>query len=397
MAEDSRPWSGTVTGDAGPYPDDDWTDWWEAMSVADNTVECVLRDRLNELAVTGVATPVSVATGQAIVDGTYYENTSVVTVAIPTPAVATRVDLIVLDKDWVAQTVRIARVAGVEGAGAPAVTQVDGTTWEIALAEVSIDIGGSIVVTDVREFINLPIAVGFDDTDGDPENLADAAADGTSEFAARLDHVHPARADRIVFDERGADPALIANAGQVYTKDDGAGHTELYYQDEAGNVEKLNAQGLVLIQEQVVSGGAVPDLTFTIPAGYGDLLVIGNILPATDATDPYMQINGDTGVNYAWSVEATTAVEAQVQIWGNHATITNTVGGMFKMWIPYYLDTVFKKFATWEIVGMSGGNIHRGSGGMRWDSLNAITSLKFYMSVGNLQNGTRIAIYGTPT
>lgn len=116
----------------------------------------VLKGWLNELAVTGVATPVAVNTGGAIVYGMPYENTVSVNVAVPSPTTDTRQDRIVLRRDWSAQTVRITRIAGVEGGGIPAMTQSaapSGTgIWDIPLATLSVTTGGVITVTDAREY-----------------------------------------------------------------------------------------------------------------------------------------------------------------------------------------------------------------------------------------------------
>jgi len=116
----------------------------------------VLKNWANELAVAGVATPVTVATGGAIVYGMPYENTAVVNVAVPTPTNDTRYDYIVLRRDWTAQTVRVTRIAGVEGGGIPALTQSPAPSgtgiYDVPLATLSIDIAGAITVTDAREF-----------------------------------------------------------------------------------------------------------------------------------------------------------------------------------------------------------------------------------------------------
>lgn len=152
MAETSRPWSGTVTGDAGPYTDDDWTDVWFRFfgALADGDTG-VLSNVLNELVVTGAATPLAVDTGFALVDGTFYSNSASVNVVIPTPAALVRIDRIVLRKSWAAQTIRITRIAGIEGGGVPALTQVDGVTWDLPLFQASVTVGGVITLTDERE------------------------------------------------------------------------------------------------------------------------------------------------------------------------------------------------------------------------------------------------------
>jgi hypothetical protein len=158
MTEQSRFWNGNTVGDATQSPYDADTEFAEVLAALSGSyrntgVGGVVANALNELAVTGVATPVSVNTGIAIVHGTWYKNDASVAVAVPTPAGATRYDLIVLRKDWTAQTVRIARIAGVEGGSTPSLTAVVGGTWDVPLATVAITTGGVITVTDARQFV----------------------------------------------------------------------------------------------------------------------------------------------------------------------------------------------------------------------------------------------------
>lgn len=159
MTQRSRFWDGTATGDATAAPYDAATEFAEVLmslsqanAIATNRGG-VFRDNLNELAVSGVVSPVSIATGRALVYGNWYESDAIETVAIPTPAVSIRIDRIVLRKDWLAQTIRITRVVGTEGGGTPALTQVVGVTWDIPLAQVSITTGGVVTVTSERDFI----------------------------------------------------------------------------------------------------------------------------------------------------------------------------------------------------------------------------------------------------
>jgi len=160
MAEISLPWAGIVTGDCGPFSDDQWSDTWRKLFTVDRTTQGVLLGYGNELEVTGVASPVAVNTGAGLVDGKFYENTASLNVVIPTPVGATRIDRIVLRKDFAGQTVRITRIAGAEGGAAPAITQTDGTTWDISLAQVSITVPGVITVTDERSFAHSTLSVG---------------------------------------------------------------------------------------------------------------------------------------------------------------------------------------------------------------------------------------------
>lgn len=153
MAEFSVPWGGIVLGDAGPYTDDDWSDIWRKLFTADRTAQGILRNYANMLAVTGIVSPVTVATGAAVVDGKYYENDVALGVVVPTPAVLTRIDRIVLEKNFANQVVRVVRSPGIEGGGEPALVQVDGVTWQIPLAKASITIAAAITLTDERVFV----------------------------------------------------------------------------------------------------------------------------------------------------------------------------------------------------------------------------------------------------
>ena len=161
MAEKSLMWTTGATGDgATAYTQAEVIRWLRQTFLGDDTAEGVNKGYENGLEVTGVATPVQVDTGAAYVFGFPYWNTVAVDVAVATPAVSTRIDRLVLRAGWAAQTVRIALLGGAEGAGVPpAPTQNDGVTWEITLALVSITTGGTITVTDAREFVHPNIEV----------------------------------------------------------------------------------------------------------------------------------------------------------------------------------------------------------------------------------------------
>ncbi len=157
MAERSRPWSGIVTGDAGPYSDDQWTDVWRSLLAPIIARQGVFQEQLNEFDLSSVAAdPVSVASGRAMVNGIWYESDAATSVTIPTPAANPRVDRIVARADWVLQTVRITRIAGAEAASPvpPALVQVDGTTWDLPLWQVHATTGGVLTFfADDRIFI----------------------------------------------------------------------------------------------------------------------------------------------------------------------------------------------------------------------------------------------------
>jgi hypothetical protein len=183
MTEKSLPWDGVVTGDAltyAPLDQEEWAAAWGAMfgsgfSGAENNG--VLDEYLNELAVTGASSPVAVDTGGALVHGTLYLNSASVSITVASPSANTRTDRIVLRKSWSAKTVRAVLLQnGSEGTGTPpALTQTDETTWEIPLATLSITTGGTVTLTDTREWIHIggdrsrtvmvPAAGGYNVTD----------------------------------------------------------------------------------------------------------------------------------------------------------------------------------------------------------------------------------------
>ena len=151
MSEISWLWTTSTSGDgtANGYTENDTSAFCKILAACSG-FEGVAPNYLNGLAVTGTTSPVSVATGGAMVDGKPYLNNASTTVVIPTPSVSTRIDRIVLRADWASYTVRITRIAGDEGGAAPAITQTPGTTYDIKLARVSITTGEVITVTDER-------------------------------------------------------------------------------------------------------------------------------------------------------------------------------------------------------------------------------------------------------
>lgn len=195
MTQKSFHWDGASTGDANTFTvnaadgigyrlaNEDYAspfvDTGFRMMFNGDENRGVLLNWLNELEVTGVGTPVSVNTGGAIVYGMPYENTAAVNVAVPSPTNDTRQDRIVLRRNWAAQTVRITRIAGVEGGGVPAMTQSPAPTgsgiYDVPLATLSITTGGVITVTDAREYCTYGGVPGADSID--TAQLTDSSID----------------------------------------------------------------------------------------------------------------------------------------------------------------------------------------------------------------------------
>lgn len=159
MAELSTPWPASGGGDAGSYSDDQWSDIWRQLFNTDRATQGILRasvsSGLNELVVSGVASPVAIASGIALVDGKFYRNSASVNKTISTPATGLdRIDRIVLRKDFAGQTVRVTVITGTPAGSpsAPSITQNDGVTWDLPLAQVYITDAGTITITDEREW-----------------------------------------------------------------------------------------------------------------------------------------------------------------------------------------------------------------------------------------------------
>lgn len=177
MTEHSKFWDGTSVGDAADAtygaPYDFGTEVAEMFSAIAGAEALaakggILRDvttfhgtAMNGLALSIGVLQVTVNTGLALVYGSWYLNDAPVPIAISHPTGATRVDRIVLRKTWgTTQTVRLTRIAGVEGAGAPAIgagtpayTQTVGSTWDYEICQVSITTGDVITVTDSRNYL----------------------------------------------------------------------------------------------------------------------------------------------------------------------------------------------------------------------------------------------------
>ena len=158
LVESSRLWTTGGAGDgASTYTRDNMAEMFRNMLLADFTTQGVL----NGLAVTGTASPLTLATGSACVYGfLHFCTTSGTMAAITTPSVGTTGLHVVLRADWTAQTVRVVPVRNTDGNSAtPALTQTAGTTWEIRLATGTITTGGVIALTDARAFVANPSKV----------------------------------------------------------------------------------------------------------------------------------------------------------------------------------------------------------------------------------------------
>ncbi|MCA9972458.1 MAG: hypothetical protein KC425_19690 [Anaerolineales bacterium] len=154
MAEKSQFWytdgfTGATGDGAAPYTQEEF----RAYNAA-RLGEGVIAGAGNGLAVSGSASPLSVATGRAQVAGFHYWNDSAKSLAVTTPVVGTTGGRVILRANWTAATVRLFVLLNTDGnAGIPALTQNAGVTYEISLASFTITTGGVITLTDTRTFV----------------------------------------------------------------------------------------------------------------------------------------------------------------------------------------------------------------------------------------------------
>lgn len=204
MAEYSMFWTTGTTGDgaASGYTEAQTTEFFGDMftpnsATGPHTSQGVAAGVLGELAVTAGSGQVSVAGGRLIGEGYGYKNTASLVVAIPTPAANTRIDRIVVRvQHGTTRTARITRIAGTEGAAAPALTQSAGVTWDVPLAQVTVTTAGAITVVDQRSFCHFATRVStamLDDGSVTNTKMADSSitsakiVDGTIQTADLAD------------------------------------------------------------------------------------------------------------------------------------------------------------------------------------------------------------------
>lgn len=167
--------------------------------------------------------------------------------------------------------------------------------------------------------------------------------------------------------------------------------------------------GMVLIQEQELSG-AVATVTFSsIPATFRNLqlIICGRCSAASNYQDIYAQFNGDTGANYSRETvlgQVTTASAAQ-----NTSSATAPIGGMagatsdanapgvITILIPNYIGTTFDKAAT-SMSGAMNGALSSWlveSTAFHWNSTAAINAILLGVVGGsNFNIGSVFSLYG---
>lgn len=185
MTENSRPWDGITLGDAttAPYSADEWSQYWGKLAgfgafaanrgiVKGNAAAPAATytySGLDVLAASPASANVVLKSGAALVQGTQYENTADITLAVAANNSGNpRVDTVILRKDYVLQTIRSLVKQGTPAVTptAPTLTQTPGVTWEIPIADIAVANGFVTIVqaniTPRNEYANIPDAVFID-------------------------------------------------------------------------------------------------------------------------------------------------------------------------------------------------------------------------------------------
>lgn len=170
MAENeySMLWATSTSGDgADAYTSEETRTLWASMFT-----NGVMRSYLNSLAVSGTSSPISIATGAAVIQGFPYFNTGdAVSKAISTPSTGTTGFRVVVRVDWLGRaesavtpplypattqyTARIVVITSADGtATIPDAITTDGDTYDLTLATGTITTAGVIALTDARTYAN---------------------------------------------------------------------------------------------------------------------------------------------------------------------------------------------------------------------------------------------------
>lgn len=151
--------------------------------------------------------------------------------------------------------------------------------------------------------------------------------------------------------------------------------------------------GMTLLSTTTLTGASVT--VSSISTSYNDLkLVFEDLYSATDGVFLYIQFNGDTGNKYSYQYfntqdagtrQANTAAQLEVSKIRNSSSLT-TDGYML---LSNYNNTT----SVAGTMSFTYSSVHTQGGSFGYNNAAAITSVKVYMSSGNISGGT-LKIYG---
>lgn len=143
-------WDGTFVGDAGPYDRSHWQEFWaNTITARRYNHGVIITPSGTNLAVSNPAgRTMRVAPGYALVNGAWYKNDANLDLqasSLPNDVAAPRVDLVVLEKNVVAQTVRARIVEGIASTRPiPEPVIQSQATFQLPLAQYKLDSSGAV-------------------------------------------------------------------------------------------------------------------------------------------------------------------------------------------------------------------------------------------------------------
>ena len=108
-----------------------------------------ITDNLKTAVVSGLN--VSVSAAGALVNGTFVRSESTTSLSITQGSAGTRIDLIVIERDYLNRVSTIKVVEGTSGGGVPSLTQNDGGVWQFELSKLTIPAGTLSLTADMIE------------------------------------------------------------------------------------------------------------------------------------------------------------------------------------------------------------------------------------------------------
>lgn len=326
MTEISLPWQGTAVGDAGAYSHTQWAQAWSAMLHGYSAVSAYadrgpIRDTgtppVHSLFVqptTPASAAVEILAGAALVDGTFYLNDAAVQLTIAANASGNpRIDIIVLQKNFATQTIRLAVHQGTPAASPvpPSLTQVAGVTWEVPLAHIAVANGfASILLADIsprHDWVNPADSVYLEvlnDSGGDLETgdvvVWDSATPGAVTTTTTINHPFPAGV-WVGYTPNG-EYGRVLNQGIGLVKMTGAASAGSAIQTSAtlgqarspGSTTRQNANLGHLLQASSAAG--IPTLAFIDAQRLIDEKALYSYVEPTNTTGPQFTTGADRTV-----------------------------------------------------------------------------------------------------
>lgn len=354
--QESIIWSTNGVGDgAADITRVQWLDMFEMLFLRDKTTQGVAQGYLNALAVSSTGNNnARVASGGGVVRGFFYRNTANVDLTIPSPAADTGLRII-LRADWSAQEVRATYILNTTGVTSPpALTQVDGTTWEISLATGTITSGGVMSLTSSPTYLHFNTNVNTAMLDDDSVTNAKIADDAVDTPQIADDAVEQAQiadsavgtdqlandsvtADKIAANAVGSSEIAAGAVGTSELADDSvtdakAGEHIIQFPERQGNsATDWQDQGTSNLDTGsiVMYGGA---RNLVIQAGNADATAPNITYPFAYSDKPLVFVQCVTTENVVAMVENITATDFDVHVVRKDETDTGSAWTILILW-----------------------------------------------------------------